>query len=280
MSKIRLVTDSSCDLNKEIIDKYNIDIIGINVSFGEESYIGGVEIDNQTFYKKMREAKELPKTSCPSPERFINAYDCEEEQVLVLTLTSKLSATYSTAVLAKEMYISDYKNKEIEIIDSQNGSVGTGLLVIKAAQMIEEGKDIKEIVKEIEKLRDEVIFYGSLETLENAIKGGRINPIAGKIIGALNFKVIIHITDGVVKPIDKARGEVNCLKKVIDRVSKEVTNSEEKTLSIGHANCLDKALKVKELIESQKQFKEVIISEVGSVMGTYTSEGAILVSVL
>lgn len=280
MNKIKLVTDSSCDLPKEIIDKYNIDLIGLNVSFGEDSFVGGVDIDNETFYKKMREEKELPKTSCPSPDRFIKSYECEEESVLVLTLTSKLSATYSTAVLAKDMFIKENGNKKIEVIDTASGSVGAGLLVIKAAELIEEGKTIDEIVKEIEKCKEEVVFYGALETLENAIKGGRISAIKGGIINALNFKVIIHITEGVVKPIDKARGEVRTLKKVLEYVDTNAINCEQKRLAIGHSNCLDKALKVKELIQENHKFKDVVISEVGSVMGTYTAQGAILVSIL
>ncbi|WP_042271665.1 DegV family protein [[Clostridium] dakarense] len=280
MNKIKLVTDSSCDLPKEIIDKYNIDLIGLNVLFGEDSFVGGIDIDNETFYKKMNEQKELPKTSCPSPDRFIKSYECEEESVLVLTLTSKLSATYSTAVLAKDMFMKENGNKKIEVIDTASGSVGAGLLVIKAAELIEEGKNIDEIVEEIEKCKEEVVFYGALETLENAIKGGRISAIKGGIINALNFKVIIHITEGVVKPIDKARGEVRTLKKVLEYVDVNATNCERKRLSIGHANCLDKALKVKELIQENHKFKDIVISEVGSVMGTYTAQGAILVSIL
>ncbi|MEG1312506.1 MAG: DegV family protein [Romboutsia sp.] len=280
MNKIKLVTDISCDLPKDIIEKYNIDVIGINVSFGEESFIGGVDIDNETFYKKMKEQKELPKTSCPSPERFMKSYDCEEESVLVLTLTSKLSATYSTAVLAKEIFIKENTDKKIEIVDTANGSVGAGLLVIKAAELIKEGKNIDEIVKELEKYKEEVVFFGALETLENAIKGGRISAIKGGIINALNFKVIIQITEGVVKPIDKARGDVKSLKKVLEYIDANATNCEMKRLSLGHANCLEKALKVKELIQENHKFKDIIISEVGSVMGTYTAEGAILVSIL
>lgn len=280
MNNIKLVTDISCDLPKDIVDKYNIDVIGINVSFGGDSFVSGVDIDNETFYKKMKENKELPKTSCPSPERFMNAYDCEEENVLVLTLTSKLSATYSTAVLAKDIFVKENGDKKIEVVDTANGSVGAGLLVIKAAELIEDGKTIDEIVKELEKYKEEVVFFGALETLENAIKGGRISAIKGGIINALNFKVIIHITEGVVKPIDKARGEVKSLKKVLEYVNLNATNCENKRLSIGHANCLDKALKVKELIQQDHQFKDIIISEVGSVMGTYTAEGAILVGIL
>lgn len=280
MKKIKIITDSSCDLPANIIDRYNIGIIGLNVSFGDETFIGGVEIDNDTFYKRMKSEKELPKTSCPSPERFMKSYECEEEIVLVLTLTSKLSATYSTAVLAKELYTKEIGEKDIRVIDTTSGSLGAGLLVMKAAQLRDEGKTIDEIVEEIEKIKDEIVFYGALDTLENAIKGGRVNPIAGKIIGALNFKVVIHITDGLVKPIDKTRGEGNSIKKVCEKVKNQISNTENKILVIGHSNCMEKALKAKDIMEEENTFKEVVIGDIGSVMGTYTSEGAILVGVL
>lgn len=279
MNKIKLITDGASDLPKEILERYNIEVIGINVSFGDESYIGGVEIDNETFYSRMKIEKDLPKTSCPSPERFIEAFKGDED-VLLITITSELSGTYSSAVLSKNMYESDYGNNRVEIIDSKSGSIGQGVLVIKAAEMIEKGMSLDEIVKELEKIKEENIFYGTLETLENAIKGGRINPIAGKIINALNFKAIIHITEGVVKPIDKARGVNNSLNKVLDYIDKNLKNSEEKTLIIAHANCPEKAIKVKETLENKYNFKESIVAEIGPVMGTYTAEGAILVTAL
>lgn len=279
MSKIKIITDSSCDLNKDIVERYNIGVVGLNVSFGKDTYVDG-EISNEDFYKRMANEKELPKTSCPSPDKFTKAYDCEENEILVITLTSKLSATYSTAVLAKNIFLEENANKNIKIIDSESGSIGQGLLVVKAAQLAEKGMSLDEIVNEIEKLKKDVVFFGSLETLENAIKGGRINPLAGKLINALNFKVIIQIIDGEVKPVDKARGDNNSIKKIVENILKSVGENENKVLAIGHANCLEKALKVKEIMVKENNFKDVTISEVGSVMGTYSSKGAILISTL
>lgn len=279
MKKIKIITDSSCDLNKDIVEKYNIEIVRLNVSFGEETYVDG-EMDNATFYSKMASEKQLPKTSCPSPEKFAESYDCDEDEILVITLTSKLSGTYSTAVLARNIFLEENTSKRIEIIDSANGSVGQGLLVVKAAQMAQEGKSLDEIVEEIERIKDDVIFYGSLETLDNAIKGGRVNPIAGKLINALNFKVIIQITEGVVKPVDKARGDNNSIKKVIDSIYKKMEEGKKYTLAIGNSNCEEKALKIKDMMCEKYDFEDVTISSVGSVMGTYASEGAILISVL
>lgn len=279
MKKIRIVTDSSCDLNNEIAEKYNIEIVPLNIAFGDDIYADG-EIEKAEFYKMMADSPVLPKTSCPSPERFMRSYEGEEEEILVITLASKLSGTYSTAVLAKSMFEEEYPNKKVAVIDTETGSIGQGLLIVKAAQLAEEGKGLDEIVSIIESLKNDIVFYGSLETLENAIKGGRINPIAGKLINALNFKVIVKIGNGEVKPCDKARGDNNSLKKVVENVSSSIKKGEVKSLAIAHANCLDKALKVKEMMLKNHNFKSIMISEVGAVMGTYASKGAVLISVL
>lgn len=280
MDKIKLIVDSACDLPNHIIEKYNIEVIGLNVSFGEESYISGKEIDNETFYRKMDESKLLPKTSCPSPDKFLEAYQCEEESILVINISSGLSGTYNSALLAKDMFEKEGNNKKIEIIDSFSGSIGIGQLILKAAILIKEGKELEEIVSIIDRYKDNPPFYGTLETLENAIKGGRINPIAGKIINTLNFKVIIQVADGIVTPIDKARGEGNSLKKLIQLVESKIIDKEDKVLFIGHANCPEKAQKVREAMEKDVKYKDVVICEVGSVMGTYTSKGAILITAI
>ena len=280
MDKIKIITDGSCDLSHEVLNKFNINVVPLGVSFGEEHYTAGVDIDNKEFYAKMKDSKELPKTFCPSPENFCKEYQCEEDKIIVIALSSKLSGTYNSASLARDLYLSEHKEKDIRVIDSMKGSIGAGLLLIKAAKMISEGKDIDEIVEAIENLKEKISFYGTLETLENAIKGGRINPLAGKIIGALNFKAIVQIKDGVVKPIDKARGESNSIKKVANYITSSIEDTKDKILCLMHANCPEKAHKLLSIIEKTHKFDEVYISEVGPVMGTYTSEGAVLGAVL
>lgn len=277
---IKIVTDGSCDFPQEVLDRVNPGIVGINVSFGQESYIGRTEIDDKTFYEKMRGRKELPKTSSPSPDRFIEAFKCDEEEILVLTLTSRLSSTYSNAVLAKQMYLEEHPEKRIEVVDSQSGSIGVALMILKCGQMIEEGKTMDDLLEEIEDIKERIVFFGALNTLENAIKGGRVNALAGKLINALNFKVIIQIDEGLVKPIDKARGEGNSLKKLFDYVKNNVGTSDNKIIAIAHSNCHEKALRIKQFIEGHYSFDEILISSIGPIMGTFTSEGAILVSVI
>ena len=147
MNKIKLITDSSCDLNKDIAEKYNIEIVPLNVAFGDNIYEDG-DIEKAEFYKMMDNSPVLPKTSCPSPERFMKSYEGEEDEILVLTLASKLSGTYSTAVLAKNLFEEKYPNKNVAVIDTETGSIGQGLLVTKAAQLAEEGKSFEEIENE------------------------------------------------------------------------------------------------------------------------------------
>lgn len=281
MRNIKLITDGSCDLSQEIIDSSKVEIVDVMVSFGDKSYSTRTDITIPEFYEMMKDYNELPKTSCPSPNQFLDAFDCEEDNIIVLCLTSKLSGIYNSAVLAKNMYEEENGNKKrIEIIDSTTGSIGQALLVSKISNMMDEDKSMDEIVNAIEKLKHEVVFYGALHTLENAIKGGRINALAGKIIGALNLKAIVHISDGLVKPIDKARGEKNSINKVIDYIKNNVHKTSGTKLAIGHANCPEKAMKIKEILESYHDFKEVYVMEVGPSMGVYTSEGAVLVAVI
>ncbi|UPA29588.1 DegV family protein [Terrisporobacter glycolicus] len=281
MKNIKLITDGSCDLSKEIIESSKVEIVDVMVSFGDKSYSTRTDITIPEFYEMMKDYSELPKTSCPSPNQFLDAFDCEEDNIIVLCLTSKLSGIYNSAVLAKNMYEEENESKKrIEIIDSTTGSIGQALLVSKIANMIDEDKSMDEIVKIIEKLKHELVFYGALHTLENAIKGGRINVLAGKIIGALNLKAIVHITDGLVKPMDKARGDKNSINKVINYIKNNVNKTSGTKLAIGHANCPERAMKVKEVLENYHDFKEVYVMEIGPSMGVYTSEGAVLVAVI
>lgn len=280
MDKIKIITDGSCDLSNEVLKKFNINVVPLGVSFGEKHYTPGVDMNNQEFYKKMKESKNLPKTFCPSPENFSKEYECEEDKIIVITLSSKLSGTYNSASLAKDLYLIGDNQKDIRIIDSMSGSIGAGLLLIKASKMVSQGKSIDEIVDVVESLKNKIHFYGTLETLENAIKGGRVNPLAGKIIGALNFKAIVQITDGLVKPIDKARGECNSIKKVANYITSNLEDTKDKILCVMHANCPEKAQKLLSIIQNTHNFEEIYISEVGPVMGTYTAEGAVLGAVL
>lgn len=277
----KIITDNSCDLSKELLNQYNIKTIGLIVSIDGIHY-NDLDLKHENFYKKMKESKDLPKTACPSPNTFAQEYGCEEDNIIVFTLTSKLSGIYSAALLGKDMFLED-NSKNIVVIDTECGTVGHGLIILKTAKLIKEGKlSFREILSEIEIMKTNIKTYGALDTLDNAIKGGRISSVKGKIANALNLKGLITVEDGIVKPIGTTRGEINSFKKITDYIvdcSKD-KNTKDLVINIGHANSPKKAEKVKELILSKLDCKEIIISSIGPTIGTYTAEGAVIISVL
>ncbi|CAH2214487.1 DegV family protein [Tepidibacter aestuarii] len=278
MNNIKLITDSSCDLPEYIMKKYNISVIPLNILFDEDSYLDGVDITKKEFYEKMKNSTNLPKTSSPAPDRFVKEFHCEEDNIIVISLSSGLSSTYNNALIGKNMYLEEVGNKRIEIIDSKNGSMGVGLLVLAAIKMIEKGKSIDYIVDKINKDVKNISTYVVLNTIENAAKAGRISSFKEKIVQVLNLKITVKVEDGLVKIYSKARGDKKSLNKLIDFIENEGVNASEKILAICHSNALDKALKFKEMVNNKYNFKEIIISEIGATIGSYSSEGALLIS--
>ena len=168
MRNIRVITDSACDLSTELVKKYGITVIPLNIHIGDETFVDR-SVKNSEFYKKMSLSKELPKTSHPSTETFLENYEGDED-LIVITVSSQLSSTYYTASLAQNMCEQNDKTRKIAVIDSEVGSIGQGQLAVIAAKLIEEDRSFEEIVDILEKIKKRIIFYGVLENLDNAIK--------------------------------------------------------------------------------------------------------------
>lgn len=277
MKKIRIITDSSCDLPDFIINKYNIGVAHLNVIFGDKAYIDKVEIDEDEFYSMMKNSKELPKTSSPSPQRFIKEFEKEESDIIVVCLSSKLSSTHSSALIAKKMYEEDGGKNKIKVIDSLSGSLGMGISILKACRMIENGSGFNNIVDSIENDLKNSKTYVYLNTLENAVKAGRMSAVKGAIASALNFKFIVKVEDGIVKFVEKARGEKKILSKIMQRIETESDDLKNSIIGIAHSNALEKAEILKEMLLEKYDLKEIVISKMSSTIGTYTSEGAVLI---
>lgn len=275
MNNIKLIIDSGTDLPEDVMKEYDISKVNLNVTFDGENFL---DEDLRVFYSKMAASKNLPKTSAPAPDRYIELFE-KNMSSLVIAFTSKLSGTYSSAKLAKDIFL-ETNTKEVEVVDTLNGCIGTGLLCIIAGEMIKAGKSLEEVKEAIMKKKDEIFQIGVLETLDNAIKGGRVSKSKAFIANALNIKPIIEIIEGDVKVTDKVRGIKGGLKKIADRIveAKEKTNAP--MLGIAHANNYERALELKGLILEKVSFSKVVITDIGAVLGTYAAEGAILAAIL
>ncbi|WP_102349553.1 DegV family protein [Bacillus sp. Marseille-P3661] len=278
---IKFITDGAADLPLDFVEKNKIKVVPLNIRFGEQQFKTGIDIDNQTFYKMMRETEELPKSSCPSPQDFLAAYleVPEDQAIIVFALSKSLSGTYDSAVLAKSMLLEDQPSRQIEVIDTKTGSCGQILLIREAIELREKGAGFDAIVLHTEKAIEKTQTLILLETLENVIKGGRLSKTKAAIANALNIRIILGVSkEGAIEVKEKVRGNKKVLRRFIDQIDEYGSHFEEKILTMTHSNCEDKALSILGELKDRYKFKETILSEMGPLIGTYAGEGGIVIS--
>lgn len=214
MEKIKIITDSTADLSKELYDKHNIEVLPLLISFGEESYLDGVEINSEKVFERIEQDDILPTTAQVTPNRFMEAYKKyldEGYKIISIHMSSAMSGTYQSACIAKDSLESD----DIVIIDSKNVTSALGILVLKAVKLKEKGYDIFKIEKELNKIKDNVELSVCFESLEYLVRGGRISKTAGIVGSVLGIKLILEIKDGLMSVKDKIRGTKKAIKKII-----------------------------------------------------------------
>lgn len=278
---IKVITDGAADLPLSYIKEHNIKVVPLNISFGHQSFKTGIEIDNSTFYRMMRESAELPKSSCPSPYDFFEAYkDVPDDQdIIVLCLSKNLSGTYESAVVAKDMLLEEQPTRKIEVIDTKTGSCGQILHIDEAIKLINAGATFEQVVANENSIIDNTNTFILLETLENVIKGGRLSKTKAAIANALNIKLILGVSkEGAIEVREKARGDKKALRRFIEQIGEYGKDLEQKVLTMTHSNCEEKALSILNDIKEKYNFKETILSEMGPLIGTYAGEGGIVIA--
>ena len=221
MDKIKIITDSSADLPKEIFDKLDIEVLPLLINFGEESYRDGVEITIDELFTKIEKGDVFPNTSQVTPNRFEEVYRGYLEEgykILSIHISSGMSGTYHSACLAKKNIESD----DIQVIDSQTVTSGLGLLAYRAAILRDKGKSINEIISDLEEKKSYICSSLCFESLDNLVKGGRIPRTVSVVTGILGIKVILEVKDGLMSIKDKVRGN----KKAVKRILKDVEEFE------------------------------------------------------
>jgi DegV family protein with EDD domain len=214
MEKIKIITDSTADLSKEIYDKYDIEVLPLLINFGEESYLDGVEINPNKVFERIEKDNILPTTAQVTPNRFIESYKKylnEGYKIISIHMSSAMSGTYQSACIAKETL----ETKDIAVIDSQNVTAALGILVIKAAKLREKGYDIEQMEEELNNIKEKIKVSIYFDSLEYLVRGGRISKTVGIVGGILGIKLILEIKDGLMSVKDKIRGNKKSIKKII-----------------------------------------------------------------
>ncbi len=274
--KTRIIVDSTADLLAEY--KSRVTVIPLTVNFDEEEFLDGVTIDYKTFYEKLVESDVLPTTSQANPDVFMREFEKVKEageSAVVITLSSKLSGTYQSAVIASE----DYDN--IHIVDGDSAAIGSGILVERALQLLEEGFGAKQIAEKLEEEKKKIVIVALVDTLEYLKKGGRISKTVALAGTVLNIKPVISLVNGEINMLGKARGSKMGNNLLVQEIENAGGVDFNKPVLLGYTGLSDALLQ--KYIEDSKHIWEegleaVRYTTIGSVIGTHVGPGAIAVA--
>ncbi len=274
--KTRIIVDSTADLMPEY--KARVNIVPLTVHFGEEEYIDGVTIDHKTFYEKLIESDVLPTTSQATPYSFIKEFEKVKEagdEAIVITLASKFSGTYQSAMIAA----ADYDN--ICVIDSGSATMGSGILVELALRLVDQGKGAKEIAEILETEKKKIVIVALVDTLEYLKRGGRVSKAVAFAGGVLNIKPVISVVNGEINMLGKARGSKMGNNLLVQEIDKSGGIDFGKPVLLGYSGISD-ALLLKYIEDSRHIWEgnldEIRYTTVGSVIGTHAGPGAVVVA--
>lgn len=271
--KSRIITDSTADMIPQVRER--VHVVPLSVHFGDEEYIDGVTIDHKQFYEKLVETDVLPTTSQAVPIAFEEAYENAKnagEAAVVITISSNLSGTYQSAVIAAQSY------ENVYVVDSGSATVGSGILTALALQYADEGLDAKEIAEKLEHDKQDIVVVALVDTLEYLKKGGRISKTVAFAGSVLNIKPTLSLIDGEISMLGKARGSKAGNNLLIQEISKSGGIDFEKPVLLGYTGLSD-ALLLKYIQDSKDLWQDYLqvpdYTTIGSVIGTHAGPGAI-----
>jgi DegV family protein with EDD domain len=272
MARVRVISDSSCDLPEEFVRQYDIEIVSLSIRFGDDEYTDRVDLTPAEFWAKCKASKTLPATAAPSPGAFQAAYERAAEAgfdgVIVLTLSAALSATHQAAVIASEAVA---KKMPVRVIDSKAASMALGLMVLDVAELAQHGATLEELVEYAEQLLDKVGVIAMLDTLEHLVKGGRIGGARALIGQVLAIKPLIELTNGVVGEAGRQRTRAKALAAIAGVVR---THTPLRRMAIVHGDSSERQA-LETLVSDIPIEFPLIIADMGPTVGTHGGPGII-----
>ncbi len=281
----KIIVDSCGELTQEMKDSGYFESIPLSIMIENCHIMDDGTFDQAAFLKLVAESPECPKSSCPSPETYMEAYHCDARRIYVVTLSAELSGSFNSACLGQALYEEEYGDeeenaKEIHVFNSRSASVGETLIALKIRSCEEEGLPFAEVVRTVDAYIKEENTYFVLETLETLRKNGRLTGVKAVLASALNIKPVMGATaEGNICQKSQGRGMQKALAKMVDEVMSDLKNTGEKILGISHCNCRKRAEHLKEMLLARADFKDVILLDTGGISSLYAADGGVIVSV-
>lgn len=274
----KIVADSCCEFPEEYRKNPEFQNVALELMVEDEVIIDDETFDQSAFLKKVAASPRCPKSACPSPEKFMEAYRTEAENIFVFTLSSKLSGSYNSAELGKKLYHEKYGEKNIYVCDSQSASCGETQLAFKAVQWSKEGLAFEEICKRLADYRDHMNTYFVLNNLETLRKNGRLSGVKALVASTLSIKPVMGADKGEIRQLGQAIGIKKALARMAEVVAREAVHPEEKMLMITHCNCKERAESVKKMILEKIRVKGTLVMDTRGVSSMYANDGGVIVT--
>lgn len=275
----KIVVDSCCELPEELKHDPRYEIVPLTLIVGD-SYerLDDDGFDQKEFLQTVAECPVSPKSACPSPEKYMEAYRTDADHVYVVTLSSKLSGSYNSAVLGKNLYHETYGEKQIYVVDSRSASCGETQIAMQIARWEDEGMGYEEITEKIEKFTDGMHTYFVLDNLDTLRKNGRLSGVKALVASTLSIKPVMAGDQGSIVQLGQSVGIKKALAKMVDYVVRDVVDTEKKCLMITHCNNPERANSVKEQILAKVKFKDVLIMDTAGISSMYANDGGVIVT--
>ena len=278
--RYKIAIDSCGELLDEWKNDERFETVPLTLMVGAEQIIDDETFNQKEFLKKVADCPECPKSACPSPERYMKAYDCEAEHIYAVTLSSELSGSYNSALLGRNLLLEDHPEKKIHVFNSCSASVGETLIAKKIAEYEEAGLDFEAIIEKVDEFILHMHTYFVLESLDNLRKNGRLSAVKALVATALNIKPVMGATDqGVITQLGQARGMQKALRLMAETIAAELEHPEEKVLGLVHCNNPKRAEYVKQELMKLVKVKDIIVLESSGVSTLYAAQGGIIIAV-
>ena len=278
--KYKIAIDSCGELLDSWKGDSHFESIPLTLNVGGEEIIDDETFCQAEFLNKVAACPECPKSACPSPERYMRAFDCDAEHVYAVTLSAELSGSYNSAVLGRNLLLEDHPDKKVYVFNSRSASIGETLIALKIQECEEAGMTFEEVVDTVEKYIDEQNTFFVLENLDTLRKNGRLSKVKALVASALKIKPVMGSTDeGSICQLDQARGMNRAMLKMTDYIVERTKNSKDRVLAISHCNCAARAQMLKEALLERMELKDVVVLDTAGVSSMYANDGGVIVVV-
>ncbi|MBQ8588204.1 MAG: DegV family protein [Clostridia bacterium] len=277
MKKILISTDTASDISPEIAEKYNINLIPINLTINAKEYKDRYDISPEEFYEILPTCAEIPKTAQVTVVEHMESFQkyVDDYSIIHVTISANASGTNQSAHLAANEIMDDNPDADITILDSASFSYGYGVYLIEAAKMANEGKSKEEIIAYLTECFNKCTIFFMLDTLDFLQKGGRISPKAKILANVLDINPILTIQDGLVMNKEKVRGKKKLIGKISDMVSELIDSEKPHKIAIVHSQAPETAEKLRDAIIDKTGMTEYAIETLGPTIGIHTGPGAV-----